>query len=77
MAVAVVLHVVASWERCVVQKDRRWTDNKSELLTETNRVIREALEDLRGLRACNETSKLMIRQSQRLVDEMSGGRITK
>ena len=56
-----------------MQKDRRWTDNKSALLNETNRVIRDALEDLKRLRACNETSKLMIRQSQRLIAEMSGG----
>jgi hypothetical protein len=30
------------------------------------------LEDLKRLRACNETSKLMIRQSQRLIAEMRG-----
>jgi len=55
-----------------VQKDRRWTDDTTELLNETNRVIQETLEDLKRLRACNENSKLMIRQSQRLVAEMRG-----
>jgi hypothetical protein len=58
--------------RCVVQKDRRRTDDTTELLNETNRVIQETLEDLKRLRACNEASKQMIRHSQRLVTEMKG-----
>jgi hypothetical protein len=56
-----------------VQKDRRWTDNKSDVLNETNRVVRDTWEDLQRLRACIESSSLMIRQSQRLIAEISGG----
>jgi len=56
-----------------VQKDRRWTDDTTELLSEAKRAVRDAREDLRRLRACNEASKLMIRQSQRLIAENSGG----
>ena len=56
-----------------MQKDRRWTDDTTELLSEAKRAVRDAWEDLRRLRACNEASKLMIRQSQRLIAEISGG----
>jgi hypothetical protein len=58
-----------------VQKERWWTDNESELVNGANRFVRDAFEDLKRLRACNETSKLMIKQSQRLIAEMSGGRV--
>jgi hypothetical protein len=43
------------------------TDYNTEALNEAKAVIRDTWEDLIRLRACNENSKLMIIQSQRLI----------
>jgi hypothetical protein len=55
-----------------VQKDLRWTDHNTKLLDEANRTVLDFWEDLRRLRANHEVSKVMIRESQRLIAEVRG-----
>jgi predicted metal-dependent hydrolase len=57
----------------VVQNDRRRIDYNTELLNEAKRAVRDAWKHLRRLRASNEASMLVIRQSQDMIAEMTGG----
>jgi hypothetical protein len=57
----------------VVQNDRRRIDYNTELLNEAKIAVRDAWKHLRRLRASNEASMLVIRQSQDMIAEMTGG----